>query len=246
MPELLAEKGAKKISLIYPDIPGAAAAQLFVDEGIKKGGAEDGGAVPVAPDATDLTPAIAAATADGIDGVVAFLLGDAQGTLLQTAEQQGVTAKLVTASPFLTPALLDSLGDVTDGLLVVGTTVPITKKTKGGKMFIKDMKAFDKKLPQTDLAAQNWLGTWLIERVASTLPEITPAALLDAMGKLTDFDMGGLTPPLTTSKPFTSDNPTFSSLLSRMYNPTVVFETVKNGKIFLTKKKGDPFVNPFA
>src|SRR6478735_8176357 len=38
MPELLADRGATKISLIYPDIPGAAAAKLFVSAGIKKAG----------------------------------------------------------------------------------------------------------------------------------------------------------------------------------------------------------------
>jgi len=245
MPELLAEKGAKKISFIYPDIPGAAAAKLFVDLGVKKGGAEDGGSVAVAPDATDLTPAIEAATKDGNDGVIAFLLGDTQGTLLQTAKQQGVDAKLVTATPFLTPQLLKDLGDVTNGLLVVGTTVPITTKTKGGQQFSKDMKAFDKKLPRTDLAAQNWLGTWVFERVAETLAEINAATVLDGMGKIDNMDMGGLTPPLTTTKPFTSSNSTVAAVLPRLYNPTVVYATIKNGKVFLVGKKSDPFVNPF-
>ena len=245
MPQLLADRGATKISLIYPDIPGAAAAKLFVSAGIKKAGAQDGGSVPVATDATDLTPAIVAATQNGTNGVVAFLLGNTQGTLLQQAKQQNITAKLATASAFLTPSLLSSLGSTTNGLYVVGTTVPITSKTKGGTMFSKDMNAFDKSLSQTDLAAQNWLGTWVFERVAKTLPDITAASVLDAMGKVSNMDMGGLTPPLTTTTPFNSQsNPTFNALLPRLYNPTVVYEQVKNGKVYVINKK-NPFVNPF-
>jgi hypothetical protein len=112
-------------------------------------------------------------------------------------------------------------------------------------MFTKDMNAFDKSLAQTDLAAQNWLGTWVFERVAKTLPDITAASVLDGMGKITNMDMGGLTPPLTTTTPFNSQsNPTFNALLPRLFNPTVVYEQVKNGKVFVINKK-NPFVNPF-
>src|SRR6478735_4804015 len=153
IPQMLASQGATKISLIYPDIPGAATAKIFVSSGIKAADVQDGGTVPVAADATDLSPAIAAATGNGVNGVVAFLLGDAQGTLIKQAKQQGVTAKLGTASAFLTPSLLSSLGSASNGLLVVGSTVPITTKTKGGQMFVKDMNGFNKKLAQTDLAA---------------------------------------------------------------------------------------------
>ncbi len=234
IPQMLAGQGATKISLIYPDIPGAATAKIFVSAGIKKAGVQDGGSVPVASDATDLTPAIAAATGNGVNGVVAFLLGDAQGTLIKQAKQQGVTAKLGTASAFLTPSLLSSLGSATNGLLVVGSTVPATTKTKGGQMFVKDMNAFNKKLAQTDLAAQNWLGTWVFERVANTLPDITAASVLDAMGKISNMDMGGLTPPLTTTTPFNSpSNPSYNALLTRLYNATVVYEKVKKGKVYL-------------
>jgi ABC-type branched-subunit amino acid transport system substrate-binding protein len=246
MPQILAKAGATKVSLIYPDIPGASTAKLFVSAGIKKAGVQDGGSVPVAADATDLTPSIAAATKEGTNGIAAFLLGDAQGTLLQQIKQQGVTAKLATASAFLTPSLLSTLGSTANGVLVVGSTVPITTKTKGGKMFQKDMNAFNKKLAQTDLAAQNWLGAWVFERVANTLPDITPTAVLDAMGKIQGMDMGGLTPPLTTTTPFNSpDNPAYNALLSRLYNSTVVFEQVKNGKVYLVGDKKNPFVNAF-
>jgi branched-chain amino acid transport system substrate-binding protein len=245
MPQLLASKGAKQVSLIYPNIAGSATATLFVAQGVTKAGVKYGGSVPVAPDATDLTPAIAAATQNGTDGVIAFLLGAAQGTLLQQAKQQGVKAKLVTASPFLTPQLLNSLGSVTNGLLVVGSTVPITTATKGGQMFVKDMNSFNKKLPQTDLAAQNWLGTWVFERVAETLPTVNASTVLDAMGKINNMDMGGLTPPLTTTKPFTSSSSVDTSLLPRVFNPTVVYLEVKGAKIYLTGNTSKPFVNPF-
>ena len=157
-----------------------------------------------------------------------------------------MTAKLGTASAFLTPSLLSSLGSASNGLLVVGSTVPITTKTKGGQMFVKDMNAFNKKLAQTDLAAQNWLGAWVFERVANTLPDITAATVLDGMGKITNMDMGGLTPPLNTTTPFNSPtNPSYNALLTRLYNPTVVYEKVKNGKVYLVKGPNGTFVSVF-
>ena len=38
IPQMLASQGATKISLIYPDIPGAATAKIFVSSGIKAAG----------------------------------------------------------------------------------------------------------------------------------------------------------------------------------------------------------------
>ena len=137
MPQLLADRGATKISLIYPDIPGAATAKLFVSAGIKKAGVQDGGSVPVATDATDLTPAIVAATQNGTNGVVAFLLGNTQGTLLQQAKQQNITAKLATASAFLTPSLLQSLGSTTNGLLRRGHDGAHHEQDQGRQMFVE-------------------------------------------------------------------------------------------------------------
>jgi hypothetical protein len=60
------------------------------------------------------------------------------------------------------------------------------------------------------------------------------------------MDMGGLTPPLTTTTPFNSpDNPAYNALLTRLYNSTVVFERVRNGKVYLVGDKKNPFVSAF-
>jgi hypothetical protein len=58
------------------------------------------------------------------------------------------------------------------------------------------------------------------------------------MGKQDNFDTGGITPPLTTTAPYTGG--VFD--LPRMFNPTVVYAKVVDGKIKRTSKE---FINAF-
>ena len=116
LPQLLAQQGATKISYIIPDLGATSAAvQLFIDQGLALSGAEKGETVLVPPDATDLAPYIATGTADGVDGIVGYLIGDAQVTLLTQLESQGYDGLVATQGGLLTQAMLDSAGDSANG-----------------------------------------------------------------------------------------------------------------------------------
>lgn len=147
-----------------------------------------------------------------------------------------------TQAGIVTADVIEQAGDAANGLLLVGATTPFTNtKVPGVKMFRKDMKAYDSSLPLNDSAMVSWASMWVLERIAADLPTIDAASVLDAMGKVSDLDMGGITPPLTTTKG------TGIALLERMYNPTVVFSSVKNGKIKQLKPDFfDPFVGDFV
>ncbi len=62
------------------------------------------------------------------------------------------------------------------------------------------------------------------------------------MGKLDGFDMGGVTPPLTTTTEFQAPAG-FPIKIPRMFNPTGVLAKIKDGKVIRTSKQ---FVNLFG
>jgi len=171
------------------------------------------------------------------------VLGDAGAKYFVGLKQQGYEGKVATVSVFLTPEILENAADALQGTLIVNETTPAsTKKVPGVKKFVKDMDAFDKDLDKSDGAAASWAAMWLFERVAQELPTIDRASVLDAMGKIEDLDMGGLTPPLTTTEPFVAPEG-FPIQVPRLFNPTGVLAKIDDGKIVRSSKK---FVNLFG
>jgi branched-chain amino acid transport system substrate-binding protein len=239
LPQLLAEQGAKKISYIVSDLGATTGAVLlFVDQGLALSGAEMGESVTVPIDATDLAPYIASATADGVDGLVTYLVGDAQVTLLQQLEAQGYEGLVSTQGGLLTQAMIDSAGDSAEGLLLAGLYTPYTNtKAPGIKQFRKEMKAYDPDLDMNDAALNAWMGMYVFEKVAETLPTIDRASLSAAMNAVEGLDTEGISPPFQTT--VQSNVP----LLARMFNPTVTFSSIKNGKV---KALEPGFFDPFV
>jgi ABC-type branched-subunit amino acid transport system substrate-binding protein len=238
MPRLLVQQGKTKISVIYPDLPAASSALPLLDLALAKDNLKVVNKVGVALDAADLAPQLAAVTANGTDGIVGFVIGDNTGKFFQGLQQQSYSGKVATVGVFITPDILKQLGPALNGVLLVNNFVPATNtKVPAIKTFNKDMDAFKKGLSKSDAAVNAWAATWVFERVAKTLPTIDAASTLDAMGKLTNFDMGGLTAPITTTQPYAGPVP-----LPRLFNPTVVYAQIKNGKVVQVSKT---FENPF-
>ncbi len=243
MPRLLASKGASKISAVYPELAAAAAAVPVIQLSATSANVDLVNKVAVPLDAADLAPQVAASLQNGADGITAIVIGDAGAKYFVGLKQQGFDGDVATVSVFLTPQILENAGDALEGTLIVNQAVPVTAKgVPGVKKFVKDMNALDKSLDKSDGALGSWAAAWVFERVAKTLREITPAALLDAMGKLDGFDMGGVTPPLTTTTEFQAPAG-FPIKIPRMFNPTGVLAKIKDGKVIRTSKQ---FVNLFG
>lgn len=243
LPAVLADQGAKTVGAIIPDLGAiTGVAELFMGQGATASGATLEPSVLVPADATDLAPYVASGTADDPDGVITVILGDGYANLLQQMAQSGYEGLQASQAGIVTADVIEQAGDAAEGLLLVGATTPFTNtKAPGVKMFRKDMKAYDASLPLNDSAMVSWASMWVLERVAATLDTIDAASVLDAMGKVSDLDMGGITPPLTTTQG------SGIQLLDRMYNPTVVFSSVKDGKIKQLKAGFfDPFVGEFV
>jgi ABC-type branched-subunit amino acid transport system substrate-binding protein len=229
MPSYLAKKGATKLSLVRPDLAGAAALTPIIKSAAESAGAPVVNEVPVPLDATDLAPNVSAALANDADGIILAVIGDQTGLFVQELQGQGYKGKIVTAGPFLTPAILSEVGDYLNGRTVVELAYPpvTSKKVPGIKQYIKNMNAFDKELVKNDQGVGNWLSTYIFEQAAAQTKEITGANVLAALKATTDVDTLGLTPPIDYTKPVqVAQFP-----LPRIFVSTIVQGLVKKGTI---------------
>jgi Periplasmic binding protein len=95
----------------------------------------------------------------------------------------------------------------------------------GFTAFVKSFSAYDQEDPPTEVAYSIWLGTQLLQRASKGQPAVTRQSLLAALGKLSNVDTGGATPPLDFTKRFTG----FGGKIPRLFNNNIVFYQVKNG-----------------
>ena len=242
LPLSLGTEGVTKQALVVTDLGAAtAAATLFVEDSVKRQGYDLTGTVKVPTDTTDMAPIVATATNGDPAGMSVFIVGSAAGTFIQTLRQNGYQGKLASGSPFLTEKIIAALGPNANGIVVVSLLK--WQGSKNGKLFAANMKKYAKGESLTDLAANYWLSTWVFEQVAKQIVKaggtVDAATMLDAMGKLTNFDTGGMTPPISTTQAPTIQSPL---PLPRLFNPTVVDFVIKNGRQRLVDGK---FLNPF-
>jgi branched-chain amino acid transport system substrate-binding protein len=221
---LLAEKGATRISFIVLRVPGIEEFVNRCKSALAARNVEFGQAVYLPLSATDMAPYLAKATADGVKDVAVAATATFTQSLIGTAANRGI--RIATSSVPLQPEVLKTLGPAAEGVLSVSFAVDPNSDAPGAKQYRADMSKYFPDLALTDSAETFWLATWTFERVARELPEVTAKGVLDAMGKLEDFDMGGIVPPLTT----TTDSTAFEGL-PRMFNPTVIAGEVKDQKI---------------
>src|SRR5205823_7000059 len=123
---------------------------------------------------------------------------------------------------------INALGSNANGIQVV--SLLSWQKGKNAKLFSKDMKQYAKGSPLTDITANYWLSTWVFEQVATKIIKdggtVDAASMLAGMNNLTNFDTGGMTPPISTTVPFVTPA-AIPIQLPRMFNPTVVQFVIK-------------------
>jgi branched-chain amino acid transport system substrate-binding protein len=242
LPIAIGDQGADTQALVLTDLGAPAAlAQLLVETSAERQGYDLLQSIKAAPDQTDFAPIVAAATSGDPQGISVFIIGDAAATFIKTLRQGGYTGKVSSGSPFITEGIIEALGDDANGIIVV--SLLRWQGSKNGRLFAHDMRTYAKGEALTDLSANYWLSTWVFEQVAKKIAAgggtVDKTSVLDAMGQLSNFSTGGMTPPITTTAPVTVESPI---PLQRFFNPTVVNFRIKNGKLRLVNGK---FINPF-
>jgi hypothetical protein len=232
----VAAQGARKVGVVVSDFGDATTSLIsLIQTGLKLTSASEGPVVRVPLGASDVASYVTDGTANGVDGLVGFLTPQSEGSLLDTLKSSRFAGKTVTQASLVSDSLLSRVGEAAEGTLVVGEFAPLTGKVRGIKRFRDDMLAYNTGLNFNEGALSFWLAAWVFERVAQGLPKIDAPSVLGAMGKINGLDMGGVTPPLSTS----TENPD----LPRLFNPTVTFSKVKAGQIVPISKR---FFNPLA
>lgn len=232
----LARVGAKTQSFTVENLGSASVSQQLANFTAKAKSVTLHLPTPVPPTQTDYTPIASAAVANGVKGVGFFIYGNAAGEFVKDVRQTGFTGHISSISGAVNQHLIDSLGSVANGLVVVGDTNFLT--SKGGRRYAAEMKAYNRSLPLDDNGAVTWIGTWLFTQVAKKVKVINAANILKVMGTLRNFNMLGMTPPLTTAVKYTGPSPYPAP---RLYNPTVITYRVKNGKLVTNGKFYSPF-----
>lgn len=233
------QEGAKSINMAYVDIETGAQALQLGDAVLASRELKLAGSTPVPLNAADLSPQVAAATGSGVDGVALALVTEQVVQFLQTAHQSGVEVPISTTGFTFGDQQVEELGEAADGVYVTTGYMPISADTEGHQMLLSDFEAagVDEDIPLDDSTINSWVSAYVVAEVASDLDEVTSESLCEAMGQLEEFDMLGLTPPLTTTAE--SQFPG----MNRLFNPTVVYAQVQDGEIVAVS---EDFVNPFA
>ena len=229
----LAEAGATNVTTVVPGGLGGIATAVgdAVGQGAESAGATYDGLVQIPAGSSDLSPSIASATGNGA-GVAGF--GADEAAFISAMRSLAPDSDISTFPFNLTDSVIESAGQASEGVMGVDGLVPPTAETDGTAKYLADMKAFDPSLNASTTGLHEWLAMWTFSRVIADLDTIDPASVMTAMSSVTDLDMGGITPPYST----TSESATYP----RMFNSTVVFQEVQDGELVL-QDADDPFTS---
>ena len=195
----LADQGARKISLVRPDVARGAALRALANQGISRFGLEIVNDVAIPSGVTDTAPYVDAARHGGADALLVALAGEDGVNFIAAARR---------ADPHLPIAergadqaeLVAELGRNVDGIL--GSTYFFTLSTKNDatQKYIKDMK--EAGLGDADLAGRHAQDTYAavltFAAVAEQLSEVTAPALFDKLPSIRGLNILGLPVQFTT------------------------------------------------
>jgi ABC-type branched-subunit amino acid transport system substrate-binding protein len=192
--------GVTKLGQVLPSgLPQTQPWHQQLDAATKAAGVQVGGFSDPPPTTTNFTAAVTKATSNGENGLFFFSLAAPDAALTQ-AHQVAPNPKLVAAS-FMFQAGAKFPASI-DGTTVVGWVQPPTATTVPGiERYLAELKQYTPATRTSESGVVNWLaGDWFA-RVAQTIKgDVTSKSLIDALNNLTNFDMGGITPPYSSSE----------------------------------------------
>lgn len=211
LPRFLADAGAKKISIARIDLAQAAIIPTFAKTTLGLVGLELANDIPVPDGAPDMSSYAQAALANGSDGIMVALSGQDAVNFTQAAKQIDPDVKIAVISTEA-GAFQDALGDQAAGIIQgFAMLPPLTVKTPEGTRYLKEMKAAGYK-DTSGFRLNSWLSVQVLATIAKDLPDVTSAAVYDALSTATNVETG-LTPPLQWTTPADVGLP-----LSRVFN----------------------------
>jgi branched-chain amino acid transport system substrate-binding protein len=231
--------GKKNIAIIKEDNASADnSAQLTAAGVTSAGGTVVRTVVAPAAQVANLSAQATAAIQGNVDGVALVVTPPVAESLVRSLRQAGFTGPISALAADFGEAQLNGLGSLAGELLAV-SQVAQTGDTANPEVakFLAAMKAEDPSQPADEIALIGWTAVDLFAQVAGKLKSITAATVLDAFTHLsTPIDLGTTQPYVVVgSKPPAS--------YPRLFNPTVTFAKLENGKFVQLGGYENPFVS---
>ncbi|MCW3013071.1 MAG: hypothetical protein JWO02_163 [Solirubrobacterales bacterium] len=223
------QDGCKKINAVIID--GAQGFLPPMQNAMKANNMKFGKTIILPPTSQDYSPQIAEATGGGADCIVMVVSETPFVAWNQAYVQSGSTARLYGPQGNLDAVSIKGLGNKLDGSIIAGMYPDLsTAPWATYRQALKDANAD----PANDYNSLGGMGTWAaytgFKQVAEAIPgggaKIDSATFIDQAGKTTDLDTKGMVPKIDFTKPWT-ENPDYR----RLFNRTVVYSTVKDGKV---------------
>lgn len=220
------DDGKKKIALVVID-----GAQSYLEpqvNALKANGLKPNKTVVLPATAQDLSPQASQALADGTDAVIMVVNADSIKTFITAYKQIGSKARIYGPQGNLTEDVVSGFGNLSDGWITGNSYADINAPVWDD--YRASLKKYD--APDISYNGLDGLGAWagytaFTDIVKGMKGPITSKTFLDAAGKATDVDTGGMTAPIDFTKEWT-DGP---KGYQRLFNRTATFGTFKNGKL---------------
>lgn len=216
---LITEGGATTVSVARIDLDAAAAIATFANVALARSNTEVQNDVPI-PVGADMSTYVASVLQDGTDGVLVGLLGqDATNFIIQLRQTNPDVPIAATTTEF--DAVIEALGDASDGILVTGFFDDEATEPEAYQQFVDDLAAsgFDE---DGGFRNNSYSAVQAVVELLSGAPEATSAALLDALNATTDLDLP-LLPPIQFVEGGVGGIP-------RVFNPCGVYRQLEGGE----------------
>lgn len=214
-----ADDGATKIATGRIDIAAGAALPAFVGAGLARFDLQVHKDVPVPVGAPDMSSYAAAALADGTDAVVVGLPGQDSINFIQAVRQADPDVRIAMTATEI-GSVIEALGDGAEGIFQATSLIGAIDDAPAVVQFHEDLEAagFDE---DTGFRLNSYASVMVFAEVAMDLPEITAAAVFEAMNTAQGIDVG-LTAPLSFQEGVGG--------LPRVFNPCVLTTRLADGE----------------
>jgi ABC-type branched-subunit amino acid transport system substrate-binding protein len=228
--EVIAQ-GVTKISLVYDDSSGLAKpAAETAAAALEAQGIDVTNVIPMPIDIADAASILAAAEADGAEGAGLLLQGAQVAKFLQSRAQAGSEILVGSYDLSLEPAIIDTLGDAAEGVLMASPFKQLTTVGDPGvDQFLAELAAYDPSMTTDDWSIPGvglgvYAATHLIAQAAEASPTLDAAGVLATLPTITAFDIGIMAPvDLSTS------NTTAVPGFTRLFNTKFYFNRIEGG-----------------
>ena len=162
----LGKSGCKKLGILY--LAGTDSLVDFVKKGAASAGAKEVARAAIAANEPDLAPAISKLTGAGATCVALSVIPSQVAQAVTAINQSGKKLTMAAVSAIVTPDVLQSLGDLANGILIVDAQQNPADISAGMKKVTKQIKAVDSSADVTEVGLIDYIGGRLIAAALKT------------------------------------------------------------------------------